>query len=104
MKENRRSPRILASVPLEIRAIKAPREALTAVINLHGALILSPVRWPVGTILEIRNPKTNLLMQARVVWSGGKDKPNSYKLGVEFEVPASDFWGADYNLRVTHSV
>ncbi len=42
MKENRRSPRLVLRVPLEIRAIEAIREATTAVVNRHGALILAP--------------------------------------------------------------
>ena len=95
--EGRRSPRIIARIPLGVRALQYPLAATTAVVNLHGALILSPVPWPSGTILEIRNEKTKLSTQGRVVWSGAKDDSGSYKLGVEFEVPASSFWGDDYN-------
>ena len=60
MKENRRSPRIVLRVPLEIRAIEAVCEATTAVVNQHGALILAPVPYPVGTTLDLRNMETNL--------------------------------------------
>ena len=74
--------------------------AATAVINLHGALILSPVPWPSGTILEIRNQKTSRSIRARVVWTGPEEEGSgTYKLGVEFETPESGFWGDDYSLK-----
>ncbi len=83
-------------IPLGIRPIQYLSTAITAVVNLHGALILSPVLWPPGTILEITNEKTKLSARGRVVWSGTKDDSGSYKLGIEFETPASGFWGNDY--------
>ena len=95
--EGRRSPRIIARVPLEVQPLESLR-ATTAVINLHGALILSPVPWVSGTILKIRNQKTNRSIEARVVWTGSDDGTGSYKLGVEFEEPESGFWGSDYSL------
>jgi len=95
-REGRRSPRIIARIPLGVRPIQYPSTAITAVVNLHGALILSPVLWPPGTILEIRNEKTKLSTRGRVVWSGAKDELGSHKLGVEFEIPAGAFWGDDH--------
>jgi hypothetical protein len=97
--EGRRSPRIVARIPLDVRPIQETSSAVTAVINLHGALILSPVPWPAGTALEIRNQKTNRSIQARVVWTGSEDGSGSYKPGVEFEDPESGFWGNDYSLK-----
>src|SRR6266568_8135565 len=43
-REGRRSPRIVARTPLDVQPIQ--ESCTTAVINLHGALILSPVPWP----------------------------------------------------------
>lgn len=103
-RDRRRSPRIIARIPLVVRPIQAPGAVLTAVINLHGALILSPVLFSSGTILEIKNPRTELTAQARVVWSGGEDGSGIYKLGVEFEKAAPDFWGDDYNPEDASSV
>jgi len=97
--EGRRSPRIVARIPLELRPVQEPHTAETAVINLHGALILSPVPWPSGTILEIGNQKTRRSIRARVVWTGPEDGSGSYKLGVEFEDAESGFWGNDYSLK-----
>jgi hypothetical protein len=97
--EGRRSLRIVARIPLELRPVQEPHAAATAVINLHGALILSPVPWPSGTIVEIRNQKTNRTIRARIVWTGPEDGSRSYKLGVEFEEAESGFWGSDYGLK-----
>ena len=96
-KDVRRSPRILARIPLDVQPVEESLIAVTAVINLHGALILSAVRWPAGTILSIRNHKTNRSIRARVVWTGPEES-KGYKLGVEFEGPESGFWGDDYSL------
>jgi hypothetical protein len=98
-REGRRSPRIVVRIPLELRPVQEPHIAATAVINLHGALILSPVAWPAETILELRNQKNRRSIRARVVWSGPEDDSGSYKLGVEFEAPESGFWGDDYSLK-----
>jgi PilZ domain len=96
-KEHRRSPRILASVPLVIHSSAESLEVMTAVINLHGALILSPVNWPQGTLLTIDSKKTGLRIRGRVVWSGSKELTGFHKLGVEFESAAPDFWADQYN-------
>lgn len=92
----RRSPRIVATIPLDVQPVE--ESCATAVINLHGALILSPVPWPAGTLLNMRNQKNQHSIQARVVWTGPQEASGSYKLGVEFEEPESGFWGNDYSL------
>jgi hypothetical protein len=97
MKEQRRSRRIVASIPLEIQSDGGPQSALTAVINLHGALILSFVNWPSESSLRIKNPETGLEVRARVVWSGSRDTNGSYKLGVEFQASSPEFWGELYD-------
>jgi hypothetical protein len=96
-KEHRRSPRILATVPLVIHSGGESLDVVTAVINLHGALILSPVNWPEGTMLTIDSKKTGLRVGGRVVWSGSKEPTGFHKLGVEFESAAPRFWAEQYN-------
>jgi PilZ domain len=98
-KEQRRSPRILATVPLEIHSNGESLEVVTAVINLHGALVLSPVNWAQGTALVIDSKKTGLRVRGRVVWSGSTELTGVHKLGVEFESAAPDFWGEAYDPR-----
>jgi len=85
MTEQRRSRRILASIPLEIECDGAPQPAMTGVINLNGALIPSPLNWPTGSELRIKNPDTELQTLGRVVWRGNLDSSGWYKLGVEFQ-------------------
>lgn len=97
MNEQRRSQRIVASVPLEIRSDGKSQPALTAVINLNGALILSPVDWPQGSYLRIKNPDTGFQTQGRVVWCGNQNPTGTYKLGVEFQASSPDFWGDSYD-------
>lgn len=97
--EERRSPRVVAGIPLDLRPVQESNTAVTAVINLHGALILSPVPWPSGTMLQIQNQKNKRTIRARVVWTGPQEPSESYKLGVEFESPESGFWGDDYSLK-----
>lgn len=96
-KEHRRSPRILATVALVIHSSVESLEVVTAVINLHGALILSPVNWAEGTLLIIDNKKTGLRARARVVWSGSKESTGFHKLGVEFDSAVPEFWADQYD-------
>jgi hypothetical protein len=98
VRDQRRSKRILASVPLEIQSDGAARSALTAVINLNGALILSPVNLPAGSEISIRNSETGLETHGRVVWCGSQDGTGSFKLGIEFREASADFWGTHYNI------
>jgi hypothetical protein len=99
MREQRRSRRILASIPLEIRSDGEPQPAMTAVINLNGALILSPINWLPGGDLRIRNPDTGLQTRGRVVWSANHDVTGWYKLGVEFRDSSPEFWGELYDAH-----
>jgi hypothetical protein len=93
----RRSPRILASLPLEVQAPGNAIVAWTAVINLNGALILSAVNWPQGAELEFRNARTDVRVRGRVVWSGDIGSNGLHKLGVEFDESSPDLWGKDYD-------
>jgi hypothetical protein len=97
MREQRRSRRIIARVPLRVRLVAAFEEAETAVINLHGALILTATEWPIGTTLKITNLRTNREIDARVGWTGSQDPAGRFKMGIEFETSVTDFWGAAYD-------
>ena len=97
MREQRRSRRILASIPLQIESQGRSHRVLTAVINLNGALILSSVNWPEDSDLRIKNPDTGLEIRGRVVWCGSQASTGSYKLGVDFETPSLEFWGEHYD-------
>lgn len=99
IENTRRSPRIVATIPLEIHSNSESLEVTTAVINRHGALILSPVFWAEGTALTIHNKQTGLEVRGRVAWSGTKNPSGLHKLGVEFETPSPGFWAEQYDPR-----
>jgi hypothetical protein len=91
--ENRRSPRIVRRVPIQVTADGQVVDAVSAVINRHGALIVAPVVFGSGTILVVENRRTERRIQARVVW--GASEAEGCKIGIEF-LEELDFWGADY--------
>ncbi len=90
--ENRKSSRIVSRVPLEIRATGALCEATSAVVNQHGALILAPVFYPVGTTLNLRNMETHRSTPGRVVWSANPDAKGDCKVGIAFKRRVTNFW------------
>jgi len=91
--ENRRSPRIVRRVPIMITADSRSVDAVSAVINKQGALIVAPVVFGSGRVLRLDNRRTERQVDARVVW--GSSEPEGCKLGLEFTEDI-DFWGADY--------
>jgi hypothetical protein len=103
MREQRRSRRILATIPLQMEAQLETHQAVTAVINLNGALILSPVNLPQGTALSFNNPETGMQIRGPVVWCGSPDPTGWFKLGVEFEASAPEFWGKSYDPQGTEA-
>jgi len=91
MREQRRSRCILASLPSEIQSNGRTQRALTAVINLNGALILSSINWPEDPDFTIKNHDTGLQIRDRVVWCGSQNSTRSYKLGAEFQASSPEF-------------
>lgn len=96
----RRSPRILARIPILIVSEGPVYNAHTAVVNRHGALILSPVEYPAEAIVEVQNLNTGESAQARIVWCGGLDHPGTYKLGMELVADLPEFWAVDYEAAL----
>jgi hypothetical protein len=95
--ENRRSPRILRRVSLSIDpGIGPAHEAYSAVINVHGALLIAPRGFPDDAIVGLENRHNGARTRARVIWSGGAEAGTGFKLGVEF-LDTVDFWGKDYD-------
>ena len=94
--EGRRSTRVLAKLNLLLAMGGVSHNALTAVVNRDGALILSPVSYPVDTELEVRNMNTGESAAARVVWYGGPDQGGLFKLGIELTDNLPGFWKVEY--------
>jgi hypothetical protein len=74
--------------------------ARTAVVNRHGALVLSPRSYDLGARLRLRNLESGERVDARVVWAGGTDESGSHKLGIEFTEERPNFWGQEYEAAI----
>ena len=97
MSDQRRSRRVLATLPLELLANGEVIPATTAVINLNGALILCSVKWPQGSELKFRNAENGVVVRGHVVWSGDVTPNGLHKLGVEFAAASPELWGFHYD-------
>jgi len=93
----RQSPRVVRLVPLTISDGDRSLAAQSQVINLHGALIVSPQPFDLGSEVAVTNLRTGTSIDATVVWIGDDDPPGPFKLGVEFGAPSPGFWGSDYD-------
>jgi len=69
-RESRRSTRVPLKVVIEAQGITEPLtcEGETIVVNLHGALISTPVVLKVGTIIEIEVYLTSKRAKAMIVY------------------------------------
>jgi len=101
MINNRRSVRVLARIPVSLAVGQYPPEhGVTAVVNRHGALLLSPLRFEEGTTFSIRNELSSETTCCRVTWIDSMDPSGVHKLGVEFVEEAPTFWGSAYEAAV----
>jgi hypothetical protein len=92
--DNRRSPRIVRRVPIKLIVGDETVDAVSSVINQHGALIMAPVAISADLVVRVENLRTERLVDARVVWSIG-EADGGWKIGLEF-LEELDFWGSDY--------
>jgi hypothetical protein len=76
-----------------------PVFALTAVVNRHGALLLSSRQYQEGSVIVLRNERSETV-QCRVVWIGEPDASGAHKVGVEFIDDAPTFWGRFYEEQL----
>jgi hypothetical protein len=92
----RRSLRIVLRVPLYVSPADAPQTVEwepveTLVVSLHGGLIRSRQRFPVGTTLEIRMKNTPRSTRGRVVWTGSGANEVAVEVAFELLEPPG-FW------------
>jgi hypothetical protein len=105
MPESRRSPRLSANIPvsLTVAGQDLPVQGRTAIINRHGALVLSRVGYAAETLLKIQNGITGEATACRVVWVSQDDVSKLHKLGIEFVDNAPTFWGTVYEELLARS-
>ena len=94
--DHRQSPRVVRLVPLTLSDGDRSLAAQSQVINAHGALIVSPQPFDLGSEVAVTNLRTGASIDGTVVWIGDDEPPGPFKLGVEFESPSPEFWGSDY--------
>jgi hypothetical protein len=92
----RRSLRIVMRVPLYVSPIDAPGTAdwepvETLVISLHGGMIRSHQRFPIGTTLDIRMRNKQRFTRGRVVWTAAGTRDRAFDIGFEILEPPG-FW------------
>jgi len=93
----RRSQRVCISVAVLVtlqRANEKPvsEQTFTMVVNAHGALILLRAAVSLGDSLKLRNVKTQEEQTCRVVDLNHATSSGVPEVGVEFLVPAKNFW------------
>jgi hypothetical protein len=98
--DNRRSPRVLLRLGIVIEEPAPACPAHTAVVNRHGALILSPRSYGAEAELRVRHLEWDSPARFRVVWEGGADQGGWHKLGIELLDERPNFWGPDYEREV----
>lgn len=92
----RRSQRLLLAVRVVVSGKQQSgssfaEDAITQVVNAHGALILMKQKVSVGDRLRIRNVKTDDEVGCKVVDVGEMQEMKS-AVGVEFDQPSPRFW------------
>lgn len=98
--KKRRSARVLLSVPVHIRGLRADgkefeEEARTLVVNAHGALLSlnSPLR--AGQALTLTHKLTRDSLECRTVYVGNPQGGKA-QVGIEFVKAAPGFWQIDF--------
>ena len=92
--------RMVMRVPLFVSPAGAPATAEwepveTLVISLHGGMIRSHQRFPVGTNLDIRMRNRQRFTRGRVVWTGEGAKELTFDVGFEILEPPG-FWEVNF--------
>ena len=92
----RRSQRVMLSVRILISGDrldgkKFSEEAITSVVNAHGALIFLAEKVSLGQSVTVRNIKSNEELHAEVVDVGALHE-GKFEVGIEFLEAAPRFW------------
>jgi hypothetical protein len=92
----RRSQRVLMQVALRLQGLDAQGQKFeefteTLAINAHGGLVLLAARITSGSIIHMRNVKTEEEQECHVVFLGPV-RNGKAEVGLEFTVPRPAFW------------
>lgn len=70
-------------------------EGYTVDISPKGCLAVVPQGFAVGQRLRLINLVNQNVSEAVLVWSGHEGR-GGWELGLELQVPSSEFWGLDF--------
>lgn len=94
----RRSPRVVANVPVQVRwttveGFRAAALATTSVFNAHGALLSlkSPIALPFE--IELSRAGSDKTFHARVIDASAFSPNIPTRVAVELDSPSDSFWG-----------
>ncbi len=96
MIDARRSPRVLAQIPIQISGEGPACRGVTAVVNRQGAMVLAPAVYHMDAVVQVQNLRTQETAQFRVIWDGGQEPGGQAKLGLEMLEEQPDFWGVEW--------
>jgi hypothetical protein len=96
----RRSQRLLLTIRVlisgkQVSGLPFSEDALTQVVNAHGALILMKHLVSTGDRLQIRNIKTGEEVACTVVGIGER-QDHKCGVGIEFDQPHPRFWRVSF--------
>jgi len=96
----RRSQRLLLTIRVlvsgkQVSGLPFSEEALTQVVNAHGALIFMKQLVSTGDHLQIKNIKTGEEIACTVVGIGERHD-HKCGVGVEFDQPSPRFWRVSF--------
>ena len=93
--ERRRSQRVVIRIPVTVTYVVAEQKvtfsAVTASVNDHGAMLVSPRTLGPDSTLELQNDSTRGRQQCRVTRTPVESN-EGYMIPVEFTTAAPDFW------------
>jgi hypothetical protein len=90
--ERRRAQRVLLRMPVVIHIAGKPSlSGFTHTVNANGAMIIVPEPLAEGAKITVENPKTQVVVEARVVRPPQITSEGSL-VPVEFSTPSPHFW------------
>jgi len=96
----RRSQRVLMQIALRLRGVDTQGQNFeeyteTLAINAHGALVLLSARVTSGSVIQMKNVKTEEEQECHVVFLGPV-RSGKAEVGMEFSVPRPAFWRVSF--------
>jgi hypothetical protein len=96
--EHRRSQRVLLAIPVRVAwagrsGDRVEEDAVTEIVNAHGALLRMKAPVALGTEVEITHGHTKKTSKAVVVYAEEPEKGKRVGVGLELEAASHQFWG-----------